>query len=59
MVTSEKRVLIVDDALIIRQRIKEIAEEAGWQVAGEATDGEEAVNLYRHQRGSTSACSND
>ena len=31
----ERRVLIVDDALIMRKRIKEIAEEAGWQVAGD------------------------
>ena len=42
-----KRVLIVDDALIMRKRIKEIAEQAGWEVAGEATNGEEAVALYR------------
>ena len=41
-----KRVLIVDDALIMRKRIREIAEEAGWQVVGEACDGEEAVALY-------------
>ena len=45
-----KRVLIVDDALIIRKRIKEIAEEAGWQVAAEAKDGEEAVALYQRER---------
>jgi two-component system chemotaxis response regulator CheY len=42
--------MIVDDALIIRKRIKEIAEEAGWQVAAEAKDGEEAVALYRRER---------
>ncbi|MHC5026197.1 MAG: response regulator [Planctomycetota bacterium] len=42
-----KRVLIVDDALIMRARIKDIAERAGWQVAGEACNGEEAVALYR------------
>ena len=45
-----KRVLIVDDALIIRKRIREIAEEAGWQVAGEAKDGEEAVALYQQEK---------
>ncbi len=45
-----KRVLIVDDALIMRKRIKEIAEEAGWQVAGEAENGEEAVSLYQRER---------
>lgn len=45
-----KRVLIVDDALIMRKRIKDIAEEAGWQVAGEARDGAEAVALYKQER---------
>ena len=45
-----KRVLIVDDALIMRRRIKEIAEEAGWQVAGEAKDGAEAVALYQQEK---------
>ncbi|MHC5004073.1 MAG: response regulator, partial [Planctomycetota bacterium] len=38
--------LIVDDALIMRSRIREIAERSGWEVAGEARDGEEAVRLY-------------
>ena len=45
-----KRVLIVDDALIIRKRIRDIAEEAGWEVAGEAGDGEQAVDLYARER---------
>ena len=45
-----KRVLIVDDALIMRQRIKDIAEEAGWQIAGEAKDGEEAVALFQQEK---------
>ncbi len=44
-----KRVLIVDDALIMRKRIKDVAERAGWEVAGEATNGEEAVELYRKE----------
>ena len=42
--------LIVDDSLIMRQRIKEIAEHAGWQVAGEAKDGEEAVSLFQQTK---------
>jgi two-component system chemotaxis response regulator CheY len=50
VIMGAKRVLIVDDALIIRKRIKEIAEEAGWQVAAEAKDGEEAVALYQEER---------
>ncbi len=44
-----KRLLIVDDALIMRKRIKDIAERAGWEVAGEATNGEEAVEMYRQE----------
>ena len=44
------RVLIVDDALIVRKRIRDIAEEAGWEVAAEATDGEEAVALYEREK---------
>ena len=50
MAITEKRLLIVDDALIIRKRIKEIAKEAGWLVVGEAADGEEAVALYQQER---------
>jgi two-component system chemotaxis response regulator CheY len=46
----ENRVLIVDDALIIRKRIRDIAEEVGWLVAGEARDGEEAVTMYQADR---------
>ena len=41
-----KRVLIVDDALIMRKRIRDIAEGAGWEIAGEARNGQEAVDLY-------------
>jgi len=47
---GSKRVLVVDDALIMRKRIKDIAEEAGWQVAGEATDGAEAVAMFRQEK---------
>jgi two-component system chemotaxis response regulator CheY len=47
MAMTAKRVLIVDDALIMRKRIRDIAEEAGWQVAGEASDGKEAVARYQ------------
>jgi two-component system chemotaxis response regulator CheY len=45
-----KRVLIVDDALIMRKRIRDVAEQAGWAVAGEAADGAEAVDLYARER---------
>lgn len=41
-----KRLLIVDDALIMRKRIAEIAQQAGWEVAGEAADGAEALRKH-------------
>ena len=45
-----KRLLIVDDTLFMRQRIKGIAEEAGWQVIDEAEDGNLAVAQYQHEK---------
>ncbi|TWU33310.1 response regulator [Novipirellula artificiosorum] len=46
---ATKRLLIVDDALFMRKRIREIAESAGWEIAGEAEDGEQAVALYQQE----------
>lgn len=45
-----KRLLIADDALIIREMIKEAASDDGWQVVGEAADGAAAAELYRQHR---------
>ena len=41
-----KRLLIVDDAILMRMRIRDIAREAGWEIAGEAANGQEAVARY-------------
>ena len=41
------RVLIVDDAMIMRLRIREIAEQSGWEVVGEAATGQQAVSRQR------------
>jgi len=41
-----KTLLIVDDAAIVRTKIKEAATEAGWVVVGEAKNGKEAVELF-------------
>ncbi len=41
-----KTLLIVDDALIIREIIKDTAIAAGWEIVGEATNGQEAIDLY-------------
>jgi len=42
-----KRVLIVDDALFMRNTLRDIFSSAGFTVAGEADDGVQAVNLFR------------
>jgi two-component system, chemotaxis family, chemotaxis protein CheY len=42
-----KRLLITDDAMIIRQIIKDMATSAGWEVVGEAANGQEAIDRYR------------
>ncbi len=42
-----KTLLIADDAMIIRQIIKDMATTAGWEVVGEATNGQEAIDQYR------------
>jgi two-component system chemotaxis response regulator CheY len=44
------RLLVVDDATIMRMRIGGIAREAGWQVVAEATNGLEGLALYRQHR---------
>jgi len=41
------RLLIVDDALIMRMKIRELAEAAGWTVVAEAGDGAVAVAKYK------------
>ena len=45
--TATKRLLVVDDAMIMRAMIKDIAQQAGWQIAGEATNGRECLERYR------------
>lgn len=45
-----KRLLVVDDALLMRRMIRDVAAEAGWHVAGEAANGAQAVALYRELR---------
>jgi two-component system chemotaxis response regulator CheY len=41
------RVLIADDASFMRQMIREIIEPEGHEVVGEATNGVEAVDLFK------------
>ena len=45
-----RTLLVTDDAIIIREIIKDIAKSAGWEVVGEATNGQEAVERYAELR---------
>ncbi|MFO0946085.1 MAG: response regulator [Planctomycetota bacterium] len=45
-----KRLLIVDDAMFMRMMIRDVAVEAGWEIAGEAANGEEALAIYQRVR---------
>ena len=41
------RILIVDDSPVIRLKLKQLCEKFSLTVAGEASNGEEAVKLYK------------
>ena len=41
------RVLIVDDSILMRRMIADSLIDDGWEVAGEASDGQEAIQQYR------------
>ena len=42
-----KRVLVVDDAIFMRNKIKSILEDAGYEIIGEASNGREAVERFQ------------
>ena len=44
------RVMIVDDALFMRNMLKDICVRAGFEVVAEADNGEAAVELYQEHR---------
>ncbi|MGL4849668.1 MAG: response regulator [Clostridium sp.] len=44
------RVLIVDDAAFMRMMIKDILEKNGFEVVGEAANGQIAVDMYKKER---------
>lgn len=46
----ERTLLVVDDAAILRAKIKEAATSIGWMVVGEARNGKEAVELFMRLR---------
>jgi two-component system chemotaxis response regulator CheY len=45
-----RKVLIVDDVAFVRKTLSDILTQAGYQVVGEAADGQEAVELYVETR---------
>ena len=44
------RILIAEDETLIRLDLRELLEEAGFEICGEARDGMEAVDLARAER---------
>ena len=44
---SSRRVVVAEDEALIRMDIVEVLKEAGFDVVGEAADGEKAVELVR------------
>ena len=45
--SATKRILIAEDETLIRMDLAEMLRESGYEVVGEATNGEEAVNLAK------------
>jgi response regulator NasT len=48
--SSPRRVLIAEDEALIRMDLKEMLEEEGYQVIGEAADGQQAIDLAREHK---------
>ncbi len=45
-----RTLMVTDDAIIIREIIKDIATSAGWSIVGEAANGRDAAELYDRER---------
>jgi two-component system, chemotaxis family, chemotaxis protein CheY len=45
-----KRILITDDALFMRVTLRNILTKSGYEIAGEASNGRESVELYERVR---------
>ncbi len=44
---NNKKILIVDDAMLMRLMLRDIFEGNGYEVAGEAEDADQALELYK------------
>jgi two-component system chemotaxis response regulator CheY len=45
-----KRIMIVDDAIFMRMKLKDIVEKNGYEVVAEAQNGAEAIEKYKSER---------
>ena len=45
-----KRVLVCDDSVLMPMMVSETLIEDGWEVVGEAADGQQAFDVYRNCR---------
>lgn len=45
-----KRILIVDDAVFMRMKLKDILEKGGYEVVAEAQNGLEAIEKYKTEK---------
>lgn len=45
-----KRVLIVDDAIFMRMKLKDILEKNGFEVVAEAQNGAEAIDKFKSEK---------
>ena len=45
-----KRALVVDDSMLMRKMVGETLTDDGWEIVAEATNGQEAVDMYQQHR---------
>lgn len=45
-----RKLLVTDDSMIIRELVKDVAIRDGWEIVGEAADGQQAIEKYEQLR---------
>lgn len=45
-----RTLLVTDDSMIIRELVKDVAARDGWEIVGEAADGQQAIEKYQQLR---------